>query len=744
MTSSSLPLSALQSEIQKRFGVLPNFFQLCPENPEITTNLWGFAKSAYLDNPLPSLFKERLFVQLSRFCEVRYCIARHVGFLVGLGHPAGDAQAAFNSVEEVVRLLERPFPRGADLDPSVELLQAAAPFTEFPAANSEIEAAIFALASHVFLQTPDAKRSQAELQRWFGLNFQNLALLLAFVCTAHYWTRVHPELEFEDDINHLLSTHQMLAKSVLSAPEGSAVGQQILDELPLLRQRVDRTGSMLASIVESSDDAIISKTLDGLITSWNKGAERLFGYRADEAIGRPITLIIPHDRLHEETRILDSLKHGERIDHFETVRRHKNGSLLDISLTVSPLRDSTGQIVCASKVARDITARRRGQRTLAEHARLLDLSNDAVIIRDAQNRITYWNRGASEIYGYSREEALGRASHELFQTAFTQPLAAINEVLEREGRWSGELVHKRKDGREIVVNSRWILDTDAQGRPVAILETNTDITAKKRNEQELRQREEQLRLLNESLETKVRQRTSELEKRNSDVFDLSMRLLRTQDEERRRIARELHDTSGQTMTIVGMKIQRFGQKLKQTTPEFAADLEAVQGLIEKLNQEIRTASYLLHPPLLDESGLFAALPWYVRGLAERSGLDISLSLDESIGRLRQEMELVIFRVVQECLANIHRHSGSKTALIRLVRDEYGLKVEVTDHGKGIPPERLAEIQDRGSGVGIRGIRERVRQFNGDIKIQSNGAGTTVLITFPLAEVPVERRNQAGA
>ena len=112
--------------------------------------------------------------------------------------------------------------------------------------------------------------------------------------------------------------------------------------------------------------------------------------------------------------------------------------------------------------------------------------------------------------------------------------------------------------------------------------------------------------------------------------------------------------------------------------------------------------------------------------------------------LIDDEKMVIFRVVQECLTNIHRHSGSKTALIRIARDEYGLKVEITDHGKGISPERLAEIQDRGSGVGIRGIRERIRQFNGDIKIQSDGAGTTVLITFPLVEVPVERRSQVGA
>ena len=303
--------SVLESEIEKRFGVLPNFFRLCPESPEITANLWGFAKFAYLDNPLPSLFKERLFVHLSRFCAVRYCIARHTGFLIGLGRPSGDAQSACTTIEEVVRLLRRPFPRGGELDAYFQISQGIAPFTELPAPDCEIEKAVFAFAGHVFLQTPDWERCQHELERLFGpIDFQNLALFLAFVRTAHYWTEIHPGLEFEDDINHLLATHQALANCILHDPEAGAMGQRILDELPLLRQRAERTGILLASIVESSDDAIISKTLDGVITSWNKGAERLFGYTADEAVGQPITLIIPLDRRHEEARIIDEIDAG--------------------------------------------------------------------------------------------------------------------------------------------------------------------------------------------------------------------------------------------------------------------------------------------------------------------------------------------------------------------------------------------------------------------------------------------------
>ena len=149
----------LQDLVEKRFGVLPNFFRLAPETPEITEKLWGFAQAAYLDNPLPSLFKERLFVHLSRFCPVRYCIARHAGFLIGLGRPAGDKHARAQSIVEIVKLLQRPFPCGRELELRLSLCATCpAPLVEMPSADSQMEEAIFALAGHVFLQTPHALR----------------------------------------------------------------------------------------------------------------------------------------------------------------------------------------------------------------------------------------------------------------------------------------------------------------------------------------------------------------------------------------------------------------------------------------------------------------------------------------------------------------------------------------------------------------------------------------------------------
>ena len=290
----------------------------------------GIAEVAYLDNPLPSVFKERLFVFLSRFCDVRYCIARHVGFLVGLGRPAGDKSARTQSIVNVVNLLRRPVPRGPDLELRLSSCAACpAPLVEMPGVDSQIEDAMFALASHVFLQTMDAPACIDALERLLGtVQFQYILLFLTFVRAAHYWTRVHPELQFEDDIKQLLATHEALASCILDDPEAGAdhVSRSLLDELPALRQKADRATGLMASIVESSDDAIISKTLDGVITSWNPGAERIFGYTAKEAIGQSIWLIIPVDRVNEERTILDRLGRGERIDHFDTVRVRKDGT----------------------------------------------------------------------------------------------------------------------------------------------------------------------------------------------------------------------------------------------------------------------------------------------------------------------------------------------------------------------------------------------------------------------------------
>ncbi|HXX40931.1 MAG TPA: PAS domain S-box protein [Chthoniobacterales bacterium] len=262
-----------------------------------------------------------------------------------------------------------------------------------------------------------------------------------------------------------------------------------------VRKPADVAALRLAAVVQSSHDAIVAKDLNGIISDWNESAERIFGYTANEIVGKSILTIIPKDRQDEETEILRKIRRGESINHHETVRRRKDGDLIDVSLTISPIKDRDGEIIGVSKIARDITEQKRTQRRLIEQARLLELASDAIIVRDVHDRVQYWNKGAQETYGYTREEALGKVTHVLLKTEHPEALAKILRKLGRDGHWEGELTHSCKDGRQLAVLSRWSLDADGSGKRKGILETNTDITARKRDVEALAESEERMRAI---------------------------------------------------------------------------------------------------------------------------------------------------------------------------------------------------------------------------------------------------------
>ena len=251
------------------------------------------------------------------------------------------------------------------------------------------------------------------------------------------------------------------------------------------------------------------------------------------------------------------------------------------------------------------------------------------------------------------------------------------------------------------------------------------------------------------LEEKVQQRTVELNSANHSLGELSARLLHLQDEERRRIARELHDSVGQTLAALSMNLAAVGADIERLA-KTATTIADSTALVNDKSTDIRTISYLLHPPLLDEAGLSSALTWYTKGFSERSKINVDLQIPENFGRLSRDLETAIFRVVQECLTNIHRHSGSSVARILIEHSDGHVLVEVEDKGKGIPLQKRAEIISSPSGtpgVGIRGMRERLRQLGGTLEIHSSGEGKGTLITARLpASVPpisVEAKSAAA-
>lgn len=337
------------------------------------------------------------------------------------------------------------------------------------------------------------------------------------------------------------------------------------------------------------------------------------------------------------------------------------------------------------------------------HSELLQLAHDAIIVRDVNSVILFWNGGAEKTYGWTAAEACGNVTHQFLKTEFPEPLDQIYETLYGVGSWEGELVHSTRDGKRIVVASRQVLQRDSQGRIVGILEINRDVTPRKDAEEALR--------------------------------NLSARLLQLQDEERRRIARELHDSTGQSLAALVIHLSAVSAKIADVDPAAADLLREAILLSQKASDETRTLSYLLYPPTLDYAGLRSALEWYIEGFTQRSKVKVDLNISLGANRLPEIVERTLFRIVQESLTNIFRHSGSETASVQIEARSGIVRLEVADKGKGIPAEILGTLNSSGGqlGVGIRGMRERVRQLGGRLQIRSSPAGTTIVVTLSVKE-----------
>jgi len=335
--------------------------------------------------------------------------------------------------------------------------------------------------------------------------------------------------------------------------------------------------AQLAAIVDSSDDAIVGKTLDGVITSWNRGAQDIFGFSAAEAIGQHIFLIIPEDRREEEHEVLSRLRRGEKIDHFETIRLTKDGRRITVSLTVSPIRDGSGAIIGASKVARDITERVNAQ------------------------------------------EAIRRAQ-------------------------------------------------------------------------------------------------------------LFTRLVLAQEDERRRIARELHDQLGQHMTALRLTLETL-KSLAVDRPDLERGVRSLQELAEQLDRDIAFRVWELRPAVVETLGLGAALTEYAGNWSERFGIHVQLHLNAPSGEpLPLETATTIYRLAQEALNNVVKHARTERVDIVLEHSHDSVSLIIEDHGVGFDP---AAIEATNQGFGLIGMRERASLAGGQLQIESGaGRGTTVILRLP--------------
>lgn len=477
------------------------------------------------------------------------------------------------------------------------------------------------------------------------------------------------------------------------------------------RKQAESMQARLAAIVESSSDAVISKSLDGRILTWNKSAELMFGYSGEEIIGQSIFLLIPPDRQLEETTLIELIKTGKRVQQYETIRIRKSGSSIQVSLTVSPIMDANGLVNAVSTIAHDITARKQTEEMMTQQRRLIELSYEPIFAWEIDQGIVEWNRGCEQLYGYTRSEALGHSSNRLLQSRLPAPLGTIQAELEQTGEWTGEIHHRTKDGRDVLVASRWgLLKTN--GRSL-VLETNRDIT-------QLRQSEIMILKKNKDLETLLHVTSHDLKEPLRAIESFSVLI-------QERYVNRL-DEKGQDFL---RRIVRATQRLDQLLTDIL-DLSRAQRMDPPVDDI--DAEQLVHEVL--------------HRLEKRiKETDASITIRSPLPRLRVNTTWAI-QGIYNLVANALKFASAGQAPDIEIAPHSGMDLEgneliglvVRDRGPGVAPEqrdRIFELFRRavgreieGTGAGLAIVRQVAERHGGRAWVEPReDGGSEFFITF---------------
>jgi PAS domain S-box-containing protein len=545
----------------------------------------------------------------------------------------------------------------------------------------------------VLIEDPESLPGEASAEKEY---FRKVGAASIAILPLKAGDELFGAISFATANRHIVWTEELVGQLKLLA--------EILSNA-LMRKRAQEARFRHTAIVESSDDAIISKDLDGIILSWNPSAQRLFGYSAAEAVGQPISIIIPDQLRGEEDEILRRSRAGEGIDHYETVRHTKDGRKLPVSLTLSPLRDSSGKIVGVSKIARDITEQKLAEEALrkSEERFRLFMDHSPAWIKDAQGHYIYMSESYLKQLDVRVEDRRGKTDFELYPREIAAQF------------WKNDQAALAGQSIEVTEESigpngeprTWLTYKfpfqDASGK-VFVGAVGVDITEQKKSEETL--------------------------------HNLTGRLITAQEEERSRIARELHDDFSQRLALLAIGLGQHWKRLsKSDTEERASVLELLRA-INEIASDIHALSRELHSSKLEHVGLGPALRSLCKELGENYKIQIQYTEWESPVALPKAVALCLFRVAQGALTNVVKHSQCKEAEVTLGANDACVCLRVTDHGAGFDPDLCTP----GTGIGLIGMSERLRLVGGMLLVKSEaGRGTEISAEVPLAAAVTEEQ-----
>lgn len=481
------------------------------------------------------------------------------------------------------------------------------------------------------------------------------------------------------------------------------IGGVILNFVDITRlKRAEEARFFLAAIVESSDDSIITIDFDGVITTWNRAAEQLYGYSAPEAVGKPLSLLTLPDDLKRVLASAERIKRGERVDIHDTVRVHKDGREISLEVVMSPVRNEAGEVIGVSTIARDLAARRADEAALrASEERfraVVDSASDyAIFTLDGDNKITSWSKGAENIFGWTEQEIIGSDGALLFTPEDREkgePRKEVTTAL-REGRAEDERWHIRKDQTLFFASGMLMTLEDGTSGFVKICRDQTE---------------------------RVKSETVRREK------DMLAQLVTTQEDERRRIARDIHDHVGQQLTVLRLRLEE-AKKACGDNSAACRSLDEIDEIAERLDKEVDFLAWELRPASLDDLGLALSVENFAREFSHHTGIHTEFhAVGMKRTRLAFEIETNLYRIAQEALNNIFKHAKAKNVSVLLEKRDGAISLIVEDDGVGFNPKNR---RNRTRGMGLVGMSERAKICGGTLEIESaRGKGTTIFARVP--------------